>query len=277
MILGIGQSMMYSGTISVVGFYFHDNPSVSTGIVAFGAGIGVSVFPTFTEILIQTYGFDGTFLLLSATSLQVMVFNMCMQTHPLEIERTKRSKTIWMELKLIVREFRTIFSMAPYNYFCIRIFCCSASLNNSLIHLPQYFVTTGSTQIQAAMLMSLYGLTGCFSRFLTGMAASDVHVDGKLLYMGSYIILGLGTIFLPVFGTSFSGKVFYSTILGIYSSGVWSLLTPITMEIVGVVQMPTAFGMELLIGGVGFLLGPIAGGKLIVLIKLCIKIMYMYL
>ena len=54
------------------------------------------------------------------------------------------------------------------------------------------------------MLMSLYGLRGCFSRFLTGMAASDVHVDGKLLYMGSYIILGLGTIFLLVLGTSFS-------------------------------------------------------------------------
>ena len=85
--------------------------------------------------------------------------------------------------------------------------------------------------------------------------------------MGSYIILGLGTIFLPVFGTSFSGKVFYSTILGIYSSGVWSRLTPITIEIVGVVQMPTAFGMELLIWGVWFLLGPIAGGKLIVLIE----------
>ena len=120
--------------------------------------------------------------------------------------------------------------------------------------------------------MSLYGLTGCFPRFLTGIAASDVLVDGKLLYMGSYIILGLGTIFLPVFGTSFSGKVFYSTILGIYSSGVWSLLTPITMEIVGVVQMPTAFGMELLIGGVGFLLGPIAGGKLKVLT--CIEVAY---
>ena len=81
--------MMYSGTILVVGFYFQENPSVATGIVAFGTGIGVSVFPTVTEFLIQTYGIDGTFLLLSTTSLQVTVFNMCIQTHPLEIERKK--------------------------------------------------------------------------------------------------------------------------------------------------------------------------------------------
>ena len=75
-IIGTGQSMTYSGTVLAVGFYFHDNPSVPTGIVVFGAGIGVFVFPTLTEFLIQTYGIDGAFLLLSAVGLQVMVFNM---------------------------------------------------------------------------------------------------------------------------------------------------------------------------------------------------------
>ena len=260
-IIGTGQSMTYSGTVLAVGFYFHDNPSVPTGIVVFGAGIGVFVFPTLTEFLIQTYGIDGAFLLLSAVGLQVMVFNMCIPTHPLEIERKKRSKTIWMELKLIILEFRKLFSTGAYLCFCISIFCWSASLNISLIYLPQYYVSTGSTPMQAAMLMSLYGLTGCFARILIGMAASDADVDGKILYMGSYTLLGIATLSLPVLGTSFPGKVFYSTILGLYSSGVWSLLIPITMEIVGVKQMPTAFGMELLVGGVGFLLSPIAGGK----------------
>ena len=46
------------------------------------------------------------------------------------------------------------------------------------------------------------------------------------------------------------------------------------MEFVGVVQMPTVFGMELVIGGVGFLLGPFAGGKLIVLIEFAYKTKY---
>ena len=166
-----------------------------------------------------------------------------------------------MELKLIILEFRKLFSTGAYLCFCISIFCWSASLNISLIYLPQYYVSTGSSPMQAAMLMSLYGLTGCFARILIGMAASDADVDGKILYMGSYTLLGIATLSLPVLGTSFPGKVFYSTILGLYSSGVWSLLIPITMEIVGVKQMPTAFGMELLVGGVGFLLSPIAGGK----------------
>lgn len=261
-VAGLGQSMMYTGSILVTGFYFHDNPSVGTGVVVAGAGIGVAVFPMFTEFLIETYGIDGTFLLLSAVSLQVVVFNMCIKTHQLENKRKESTKTFKMKIKLILRELRKIVSMGAYLQFCLSIFCWSTSMNTSVLLLPQYYVSTGSTQREAAIMMSLYGITGCFSRILTGLAASDPHVDGKLLYMGSYIILGLSTIFLPLIGNSLPGKVFYSLVLGLYSSNVWSLLTPITIEIVGIEQMPTAFGMELLIGGIGFLFGPIIGEKI---------------
>lgn len=261
-VAGLGQSMIYSGTVLATGFHFHDNPSVATGVVVAGAGMGVAVFPMFTEFLIETYGIDGTFLLLSAVSLQVVVFNMCIETHELENNRKETSMTFKMKVELIFQELRKIFSMGAYLQFCISIFCWSTSVNTSVLLLPQYYVSTGSSHTEAAILMSLYGITGCFSRILTGLAASDPRVDGKLLYMGSYIILGLSTFFLPLIGNYFPGKVFYSLMLGIYSSNVWSLLTPITIEIVGIQQMPTAFGMELLIGGIGFLIGPIIGGKI---------------
>lgn len=111
--------MMYAGTILVTGFYFHDNPSVATGVVALGAGIGVAVFPMFTEFLIETYGIDGTFLLLSAVSLQVIVFNMCIETHEIEFKRKEISKTFKMKVKLIIQELRKIFSMGAYLLFVL--------------------------------------------------------------------------------------------------------------------------------------------------------------
>lgn len=59
--------------------------------------------------------------------------------------------------------------------------------------------------------------------------------------MGSYKVLGPGTIFLLIFGTSFTGKVFFSMIIGINSSRLWSLLLPpITME----QHLSTASGMD---------------------------------
>lgn len=254
---------MYAGSVVVTGFYFHDNASVATGVVAAGAGIGVTVYPIFTEFLMATYGINGTFLLLSAVSLQTCVFTMCIKTHALEKKRRDVSNTISDRVKLILRELRKITSNGAYCCFCVSIFCWSASINTSVLFLPQYYVSTGSTPLQAALFMSVYGITGCLSRILTGLAASDINVDGKILYMGSYLILGLFTIFLPLLGTTFSGKMLYSVILGIYSSGVWSLLTPITMEIIDIKSLSTAFGIELLTSGIGFLSGPIIGGNAI--------------
>ncbi|XP_061172481.1 monocarboxylate transporter 6-like isoform X2 [Saccostrea echinata] len=257
---GIGQSMMFSGTVVVTGYYFIDNPSLATGIIATGAGIGVTVYPLFTEFLIQTYGINGTFLLLSAVNLQTCVFTMCIKTTELEKKRKgERSETISEQLKWILQEFKRIISNSAFCCFCVSILCWSISINTSVLYLPEYYVSTGSTQAQAATFMSIYGITGCLSRILTGLAATDFNVDGKILYMGCFLILGLSTIFLPLIGTSFPGKVFYSVMLGLYSSGVWSLLSPITIEIIGIKQMSTAFGMEMLTCGIGFLIGPVIG------------------
>ncbi|XP_062566298.1 monocarboxylate transporter 6-like isoform X2 [Saccostrea cucullata] len=260
---GIGQSMTYSGTVVVTGYYFIDNPSLATGIIATGAGIGVTVYPLFTEFLIQTYGISGSFLLLSAVSLQSCVFTMCVKTTELEKKRKgERSETVTKQLKWVLLEFQRIISNSAFCFYCVSILCWSISINTSVLYLPEYYVSTGSTQTQAATFMSIYGITGCLSRILTGLAATDFNVDGKILYMGCFFILGLSTIFLPVLGTFFSGKVFYSVILGLYSSGVWSLLSPITIEMIGIKQLSTAFGMEMLTCGIGFLIGPVIGDRI---------------
>ncbi|XP_048745860.2 monocarboxylate transporter 2-like isoform X4 [Ostrea edulis] len=258
-VAGIGQSMVYSASVVVVGYYFHENPSVATGVVVSGTGVGVTVFPIFTEFLLTTYGIDGAFLLLSAVSLQTCVFIMCIRIHHLERRGGKRSQTLSWRMKKIVNGIRGIFLNRAFCFLCISILCWSTSLNTSVLFLPQYYISTGSSQWQAAFLMSLFGIINCLSRTITGLAASDPNVDGKILYMGSYVILGLCTSFLPLTGASFAGKIFYSIILGLYSSGVWSLLTTISVEIVGLKQMSTAFGIEMLTSGVGFLVGPIIG------------------
>ncbi|XP_056004935.1 monocarboxylate transporter 12-like isoform X3 [Ostrea edulis] len=258
-VAGIGQSMVYSASVVVVGYYFHENPSVATGVVVSGTGVGVTVFPIFTEFLLTTYGIDGAFLLLSAVSLQSCVFIMCIRTHHLERRGGERSHTLSWRIKMIAEDVYGIFLNRAFCFLCISILCWSTSLNTSVLFLPQYYISTGSSQWQAAFLMSLYGIMNCLSRTITGLAASDPNVDGKILYMGSYFILGLCTSFLPLTGASFAGKIFYSIILGLYSSGVWSLLTTISVEIVGLKHMSTAFGIEMLTSGVGFLFGPIIG------------------
>ncbi|XP_062583700.1 monocarboxylate transporter 12-B-like isoform X2 [Saccostrea cucullata] len=260
-IAGIGQSMMYSASVLVVGYYFHKNVSVATGVVVSGTGLGVTVFPLFTEFLLRTYGIDGTFLLLAAISLQTCVFTMCIGIHDIERER-KRPQKFSERLKIVVHDVRKLSSNGAFCLLCSSILCWSTSLNTSVLFLPDYYKRTGSSELEAASLMSIYGIFNYFSRVIIGFAASDKEIDGKILYMGSYFILSLCTAFLPMVGTSYAGKIFYSIVLGLYSSGVWSLLTTITVEIIGIKQTSTAFGIEMLTSGIGFLSGPVIGDNI---------------
>ncbi|XP_061178464.1 monocarboxylate transporter 2-like [Saccostrea echinata] len=260
-ISGIGQSMMYSASVLVAGYYFHKNVSVATGVVVSGTGLGVTVFPMFTEFLLRAHGIDGTFLLLSAISLQTCVFTMCIGIHEIERER-KSPQKFSTRLKLVVYDLRKLSSNGAFCLLCISILCWSTSLNTSVLFLPDYYKSTGSSELQAASLMSIYGVFNYFSRVITGLAASDDQVDGKILYMGSFVILSMCTALLPMVGTSFAGKVFYSIVLGLYSSGVWSLLTTITIELIGIKQTSTAFGIEMLTSGIGFLSGPVIGNNI---------------
>lgn len=69
---------------------------------------------------------------------------------------------------------------------------------------------------------------------MIGLVVFDLCVDGKFLYMGFYIILGLCIIFFFFIGNFFFGKIFYLLVFGIYFSNVWLFFIFIIIEIVGI-------------------------------------------
>lgn len=95
-------------------------------------------------------------------------------------------------------------------------------------------MSIGLLYIEVVIFMFFYGIMGCFFWILIGLVVFDLCVDGKLLYMGLYIILGLSIFFFLLIGNYFFGKVFYFLMLGIYFSNVWLFFIFIIIEIVGI-------------------------------------------
>jgi MFS family permease len=54
----------------------------------------------------------------------------------------------------------------------------------------------------------------------------------------------------------------YMTCFGLYTGGVWVLMSMIIIELVGVSQLASAFGMVMLFAGFGQLVVPFIGGKI---------------
>lgn len=269
LIAGIGQAMCYGGCFMIVGFYFKRYRSLAFGVIATGFAIGQTVFPTLTQILLENYGLNGTFLLLGAIGFQVCVFGAIVLPHPLEVKvdtnknmhSKKHHVNAWIHN--YVSDHIEVIRTPSFFFLMFSFLCWNKSLAIFTLFLTDYYHETGSTLLEASYLTSVVGIGSIISRILSGMAVVDGSVDGKILYFGSYSVLGISTLLLPLYGVYLPGKIYYSLAYGLYTGGTWPLMNQITVDLVGIHKLAIAYSLETFMAGVGFLVGPVIGSKIL--------------
>ncbi|XP_061191800.1 monocarboxylate transporter 12-like [Saccostrea echinata] len=91
-VAGFGLSIGYITSAVLVAYYFEKKRSLASGLSVCGSGIGTFVFAPLLEFLIEEYGWRGTFVILSAITLNLVVCGALMR--PLEftpLEEWKRN------------------------------------------------------------------------------------------------------------------------------------------------------------------------------------------
>lgn len=73
---GLGHGLSYAPSLIIIGMYFDKKRGLAAGLASAGVGFGTFVFLPIIQILFDTYGFSGTFLILSAWSLHSAVVAM---------------------------------------------------------------------------------------------------------------------------------------------------------------------------------------------------------
>ncbi|XP_060063889.1 monocarboxylate transporter 12-like [Ylistrum balloti] len=269
---GLGQSFSNIGAVVSIGYFFKKQRTLATGTILVGTGLGIVIFPPLIRIFIDHYGLDGAFLMLGGISFQTCVFGALLRPHKMEIMRqqalSKQEGDVRQLLKLTyicssVTDYLSLFNNTGFVFMCLSILCWSSGINSCTLLLPDFYVSTGSSSNEGAYLMSLFGIGSTLSRILTGMAAVEGGIDGKLIYFGSWGIVGVLTLCFPAMAKAFTGKVIYALLLGLYSAGTFVLLSQIAVDIVGLDRFASAVGMELFVCGVGFLIGPIIASEIV--------------
>lgn len=73
---GVGTALVSTPVVVILGYYFQERSGIPVGIATSGIGCGAFVFPVLAELMFETYGFTGTFLLLSGIALNLCVCGM---------------------------------------------------------------------------------------------------------------------------------------------------------------------------------------------------------
>ncbi|XP_050405728.1 monocarboxylate transporter 9 isoform X2 [Patella vulgata] len=262
-IAGSGQALCFAGTLVSLGYHFMDKTSMATGIAVGGCGLSSFIFPPFTQYLIDTYGLDGTFLMLGALGFQSSVFGALMKPTKYELRLKavscrSRQRTLETEKVSTVWQDRfNFFQSVPYWLFLVSSTSFSMAVSTVYLFMPEYFKLLGSTSQEAAFLLSIAGVTGTISRVLLGILASSVGVS--IIFGGMFGIIGVVTFFIK-FMSSLGGKISYTAFLGFYTGACWSLQYTLLVEINGLNNISTAYGVLMFCSGVGYLFGPPVAG-----------------
>ncbi|XP_050701205.1 uncharacterized protein LOC126987842 isoform X1 [Eriocheir sinensis] len=85
---GLGFGLVYLPAVVCVGYYFESKRALATGIAVCGSGIGTMIFPPLLNLMISTFSWQGTHLLIAGFILNCCWFGALMR--PLEVPRMKK-------------------------------------------------------------------------------------------------------------------------------------------------------------------------------------------
>lgn len=266
--LGTGSGITHSASVVAVGFAFDKKRNFASGVAASGVGIGILFLAPAITAAKHSYGYEGFFIIMAGIGFHQILFGMMLRPSYLE----NRSKYIQ---KNVTEGKRTNYASKFLSNFkiltnkailclCISILCWTLGVFLVFLHLPVYALSKGTTPIEVSFMLGLTGACGCFSRMVTGLAANNENVHEIVVYSGSFGLLGIASLLLPLYGATYGGQLAFAAILGMYSGNCYGILASINIMFVGIENLAASYGVEMFFHGLGALVGPPIAGKLCV-------------
>ncbi|CAE1259684.1 unnamed protein product [Acanthosepion pharaonis] len=129
-----------------------------------------------------------------------------------------------------------------------------------MVYLPAYLLSVGQSKDEAALLMSISGITCTIGQFLVGALVDFAHIASHYLLTLSLILLATLTFAVTLISAFWSFTVvviFWSIALGF---GI-SLRVIVTMDLTGMDDFSRGYSLLMLFNGIGYATSPPLSGK----------------
>ncbi|KAK3104673.1 hypothetical protein FSP39_007527 [Pinctada imbricata] len=270
LISGLGAGLTLSSSVVVLGFNFERNRNLASGMAVSGCGVGVFALTPLMQMAKETYGYSGLCLMCAALSFHHLLFGALFRPSSLEIKSkhlkklsTRKSDNDRKHKFAYVVQMIDVMRNFGFTCFCFSLMLYSIGSFPLYVHFPSLVLEEGTSEKGAAYLLSISGICNAVARLLVGLAANSENINELLLYSGTFSVLGLFSVLFPLYSKFYVGQLVFAIVLGIYSGCCYTLLNTLTVKLVGIHQLPTAFGILMVWAGFGSVIGPPFAGILV--------------
>lgn len=243
---GLGNGIHYVGFVTAVNRYFHRYRAIANIISTIGLTFGMAVYAAAVPVLISSYGWKGTLLLLGGVS-----YNLCALACTLFPTPERAQKKSILNMKVLLDKYFIMFG--------VHLILCNLSSGVVFLHLPALVLSNNIKPYVSSLALTVYGVSNCVAKVMFSLANYLLKPDNSTVYTVSLTIFGIGMILLA----SYANEIWILAIvviLGFTYSVSGGHYLEVIVGLVGTENVSDGLGFGQIAKAAGSLLsGPVAG------------------
>jgi len=258
LLVGVGLGFVYVPAVVAVGEYFRARLSFATGICVCGSGAGTFLIAPLMSSLLEQYGWRMCNRVMSMLCLSCAVYGLVMRPH------RKRRQTVTEENNNTQTEqtqnrSQNILRDIPFLLMTLANIPNAMAIYIGYTYLPGMAGQAGLASSSAHSLISMVGISNTVGRVFSGWLAGWRCTTALGITVTSAAFACFLCLILPM-GHTYLSLVLLSIFFGAVISSVPTVSTPLIVDLIGINNLNTAFGILTFARGFAAIIGPSAAG-----------------
>lgn len=231
---GFGMGFLFVGSVGIVPQWFTTRRSLANGIATSGSGFGGLTYSLATGAMIRSIGLPWAFRVLG-----ILAFSVNAICALLVRDRNKiiGSSQLAFDVSLFKRsEYLLVLAYGWFSMFAYVVL---------LFSIANYATVVGLTSSQASLVSALLNLGQALGRPTVGYF-SDAVGRINIAAMASFLA-GLFSLVIWIFAKSYGVLIFFALIGGAVAGSYWTVIAPVSVEVVGLRHAPSALSINWLV------------------------------
>ncbi|XP_053402580.1 monocarboxylate transporter 12-like [Mercenaria mercenaria] len=270
LMIGIGYGLTFAPCSTIISYYFDKRRALANGIMVSGSGVGAMALPFLYKYLTEQYGLSGAFWIIGATFANICVAactfrqprylveeqrkrehargnasnesrindgrSSCEKSHENTVQKANKRPCAALDLRI------SLFKNALFTLYVISFMCCAFGYTGSFILIPANVKALGYDKTYVALSVTIFGGVEVVARILIRLLADYTVIKRKHIYAVSMLIGGAFSLSAPLF-KSFTFMAVYATASAMFPGSYFSLISVLTIDVVGLENFAAAFGL----------------------------------
>ncbi|KAF2223171.1 major facilitator superfamily domain-containing protein [Elsinoe ampelina] len=227
---GLGMGFLFVGSVGIVPQWFTTRRSLANGIATAGSGFGGLLYSLASGAMIRNLGLPWTFRILGIVALVV-------NTGCSLVVRDRNKQIGASQLAFDWSLFRRVeyLLLLGFGWFSMLGYVVL------LFSLASYARAVGLSASQASVVSAILNLGQGLGRPPIGYFSDAVGRINMACF--ATFMAGLLALVVWIFATSFGVLIFYALVGGAVAGTFWTVIAPVTVEVVGLKDVPSALSI----------------------------------